>query len=691
MSAANAGHISVAIAPDRMLMNRFGPSFATMHPNDILTLDFHGNIIEDHTPQKNARLNETVELHGIIHRYNPHATCVLHTHPPATVTWSTFRKVPEIYDQESCILAGDVAVVEEDYEGLASGEERTKSAALALGKNRAVILPNHGAITTGPNVQVAVFTMILLEGMVARNLSVLSAARATGLTPQPIKMEVAQQVRIGIAKMNAHRAALGRPTSSFGCHRPGAVRVRHSRFSRARPEWCCLTTSAKARRHYLHARRLAIACCRLLRRSRLRRPAARPARSSRGTRHRPLRRPLQPPASRRRLRRRRALRRRTCSPRTTCHSSPAAPMSANTPTATSSASSTPPASCATNGSIEFAQAQHLDAIATAHTADDQAETVLMKFLRGAGTRGLAGIHPVLTRDGIRVVRPLLETPRAEIEHYLRKLDQPWREDHTNQDTQFTRNRIRHELLPLLERDYNPNRRELLGETAEVARARRTTVELDLGMPRSLARALRANASRAVARGLPERLQRRGAASDAETTSWNGTGLPPTSTTSRRLRRCALGEGGTVSLPGDWLARREWRLSECLLRPRLGPSRPSGDGSTLLPIPGEMRITGTEGDICRLPLSRLKSPPSIRPVPCFAPKVSTSSPSATGIPATAFARLTPVRKTKLKELFADKRIPADQRPLWPVVLSGTQIVWVRGLPRRPRLRLGSGLG
>jgi ribulose-5-phosphate 4-epimerase/fuculose-1-phosphate aldolase len=203
MSAANAGHISVAIAPDRMLMNRFGPSFATMHPNDILTLDFRGNIIEDHTPQKNARLNETVELHGIIHRYNPHATCVLHTHPPATVTWSTFRKVPEIYDQESCILAGEVAVVEEDYEGLASGEERTKSAALALGKNRAVILPNHGAITTGPNVPVAVFTMILLEGMVARNLSVLSAARATGLTPQPIKMEVAKQVRIGIAKMNA--------------------------------------------------------------------------------------------------------------------------------------------------------------------------------------------------------------------------------------------------------------------------------------------------------------------------------------------------------------------------------------------------------------------------------------------------------------------------------------------------------
>src|ERR1035441_73510 len=108
MSVANAGHISAAVAPDRMLMNRFGPSFATLHPNDILTLDFRGNIIEDHTAQKNARVNETVELHGVIHRYNPQIACALHTHPPATVTFSAFRKVPEIYDQESCILAGDV-------------------------------------------------------------------------------------------------------------------------------------------------------------------------------------------------------------------------------------------------------------------------------------------------------------------------------------------------------------------------------------------------------------------------------------------------------------------------------------------------------------------------------------------------------------------------------------------------------
>jgi ribulose-5-phosphate 4-epimerase/fuculose-1-phosphate aldolase len=203
LSVANAGHISVMVAPDRMLMNRFGPSFGTLTPHDILTLDFRGNILEDRTPQHNARVNETVELHGVIHRYNPELVCALHTHPPATVTFSAFRKVPEIYDQESCLLAGDVAVVEEDYEGLASEEARLRSTAEAVGKHRAVILPNHGAITSGPNVQIALFAMMLLEGMVARNLSVAAAARATGFTSTPIKTEQAMAAKMAIARMNA--------------------------------------------------------------------------------------------------------------------------------------------------------------------------------------------------------------------------------------------------------------------------------------------------------------------------------------------------------------------------------------------------------------------------------------------------------------------------------------------------------
>ena len=110
----------------------------------------------------------------------------------------------------------------------------------------------------------------------------------------------------------------------------------------------------------------------------------------------------------------------------------------------------------------------LDAVATAHTLDDQAETVLAKFLRGAWTEGLAGIHPVLDFPEGRVVRPLLAATRTEIEAYLRELGQDWREDSSNRHLTFTRNRIRHELLPLLE-GWNPRLREHLAQMAAIAR------------------------------------------------------------------------------------------------------------------------------------------------------------------------------------------------------------------------------
>jgi tRNA(Ile)-lysidine synthase len=112
-----------------------------------------------------------------------------------------------------------------------------------------------------------------------------------------------------------------------------------------------------------------------------------------------------------------------------------------------------------------------DSILTAHTLDDQAETVLMKFLRGAWTEGLSAIHPVVSVPGPRpgkILRPFLNTRRADIEAFLQQANQPWREDSTNTDTAYTRNRIRHELLPVL-RDYNPNLDQNLANVAELAR------------------------------------------------------------------------------------------------------------------------------------------------------------------------------------------------------------------------------
>ena len=110
----------------------------------------------------------------------------------------------------------------------------------------------------------------------------------------------------------------------------------------------------------------------------------------------------------------------------------------------------------------------VDAVATAHTRDDQAETVLAKFLRGAWTEGLSGIHPTIAFPKGRIMRPLLGTTRAEVEAYLRALGQSWREDSSNRQLTFTRNRIRHELLPLLE-GWNPRLREHMAQMATLAR------------------------------------------------------------------------------------------------------------------------------------------------------------------------------------------------------------------------------
>ena len=111
----------------------------------------------------------------------------------------------------------------------------------------------------------------------------------------------------------------------------------------------------------------------------------------------------------------------------------------------------------------------LDKIATAHTANDQAETVLLKFLRGAGTRGLAGIYPYSEQSGATLIRPMLDHTRVEVEQFLHDLKQPWREDATNRSPEFLRNRVRHELLPLLEHDFNPSILESLSSSAELAR------------------------------------------------------------------------------------------------------------------------------------------------------------------------------------------------------------------------------
>lgn len=109
-------------------------------------------------------------------------------------------------------------------------------------------------------------------------------------------------------------------------------------------------------------------------------------------------------------------------------------------------------------------------IATAHTLDDQAETVLMKTLRGAGTRGLSGIFPEQRLGKGSIVRPLLEIRREAVREYLRCVGQLWREDASNNDVSFTRNRVRSRVFPILRKEINPSVDLSLSHLAEIARA-----------------------------------------------------------------------------------------------------------------------------------------------------------------------------------------------------------------------------
>lgn len=118
---------------------------------------------------------------------------------------------------------------------------------------------------------------------------------------------------------------------------------------------------------------------------------------------------------------------------------------------------------------DVARAHALRHVLTGHTANDQAETMLHRLIRGTGIEGLRGI--AFRREiapGIEVVRPMLSVTRAEVLAYLADLNQPARHDASNDDPRYTRNRLRHDLLPLLVREWNPRMVEVLSRLAQQA-------------------------------------------------------------------------------------------------------------------------------------------------------------------------------------------------------------------------------
>jgi tRNA(Ile)-lysidine synthase len=325
-------------------------------------------------------------------------------------------------------------------------------------------------------------------------------------------------------------------------------------------------------------------------------------------------------------------------------------------------------------------------VATGHTRDDQAETVLFRFLRGSGGAGLAAIRPV-TEDGL--VRPLLEASRAEVEEYLRERGIAWREDSSNSSLQFARNRIRHKLLPQLAREWNPAIGETLNRTADWALAEEEYWDAEIGRlaaalltERNGAVLARTEAFRQLPLASARRLVRR--ALEQAKSDLRGVDFGHIAAV-LRLASSRLGHG-RVQAPGveverslDWL-----RFATCV------SSRPASGGYRLtVPVPGLVGIPGTD---LAISLELIEKAGTVDAPECVYNSdegcidwggLSGPLEIRNWRPGDQYQSKGSAGEEKIKILFQKARIPRWERRQWPVVTDGSAIVWARqfGAARR----------
>lgn len=340
-----------------------------------------------------------------------------------------------------------------------------------------------------------------------------------------------------------------------------------------------------------------------------------------------------------------------------------------------------------------------DAVALAHTLDDQAETVLARLLRGAGTKGLAGIFPVVEpfppQSGRgaqhpqgRLVRPLLGIRRAELREYLARCEQPWREDATNLDRRRLRNRLRLEVLPRL----SPTAIEHLARLAAHAREEESFwaayveekfaqlahfteggwLELDIrGLlsPDALLARLSARRAREARRAVARRLLRRALAEVRgelrRITQTHVEGI---------LRLAEHGQSGQrVSLPGAEVERRFDRL---LFHPAAARPQLPSDFRLQVDAPGGVRLPGGGSlSFQVIPVGE----PKKRYNECSRLVDAGRAPFPLVVrnwqPGDAYQPLGSGRVKKLKELFQERRVPRQERARTPVVLREEEIICV----------------
>ena len=328
-------------------------------------------------------------------------------------------------------------------------------------------------------------------------------------------------------------------------------------------------------------------------------------------------------------------------------------------------------------------------VALGHTIDDQAETVLLRLIRGAGAAGLSGMRP---RAGV-LVRPLLGVGRAELRRYLADGGVPFREDASNADLRVPRNRVRHELLPYL-RTYSPRIVEALARQADIARADEAwlshranqaaadlvsqesgLVELDAAGLAALHPAL----ARRVARDALARVEpgRREVGFDAI----------------ERVRRTAEGGPARTDVPGCRVERAAGRVRLVPRRGRTGPG-PRPGFAYRLAIPGEIAVP--EAGV-RVRAEVVEAAAGARGDGGGGRTALVALPAAAPLVVRSWRfgdRYRPLglggRSRKLQDLFVDRKVPRDERTRIPLVLDADgRVIWVVGFGIGHDFRAGEG--
>jgi tRNA(Ile)-lysidine synthase len=307
-------------------------------------------------------------------------------------------------------------------------------------------------------------------------------------------------------------------------------------------------------------------------------------------------------------------------------------------------------------------------IATGHTRDDQAETVLFRLLRGSGLAGLAGILPV-TREGL--VRPLLDVTRAQIEGFLCARGIPWREDASNQDRRFARNRIRHDLLPQLAREWNPGIAAALGHLADLAGEEEQWWQTEIA-----ARAekllvhtagsieIRAEALAVLPRAIARRLIRHIALETG--------GRPEFDHVEKTLDLAHNERGsGSLEVPGirversmDWV--RFTPADELAKPPREAPP-------VAVEVPG--RYHWADAEVCFEVTEKPERSGCVR-LKWNGQQVPARLELRGWNAGDHYRPWGRSRDQKIQEMFQEARIPSWKRGFWPIVTKASEIVWVR---------------